>query len=87
MPGIVTGGHGLVKYAYQTAAELKPYHIARDELTGAWTLTGTVIAANAFLLAQRPLAFLMKAGAWRWPVESWAMAGGTCRARLSEIPK
>ena len=86
-PGTIAGALGQVKHAYQTAAIVTGYTIAKDTLSGAWLLTGTVAQSDAFLLRQSPLVFVMvvKAGAWRWPVEAWAMANGKCQARLGPL--
>ena len=86
--GTMTGALGQIKFAYQTAAVITGFVVARDELTKTWLLTGSVAQANAYLLAQAPLVFVptVKAGAWRWPVESWAMAEGRCSARLGPLP-
>ena len=67
-----------MKHAYLTAAVVTGYRIAKDDLTGAWTLTGTVAHANPYLLRQTPLVFVMvtKGGACggRWRRGRWPMA-------------
>jgi len=85
-PGTIRGALGQVKYAYQTAAFVTAYEIARDEF-GHWVLTGNVQDPDAYLLGQAPLIFVqvVKGGAWKWPVESWHVAGGRCYARLGPL--
>ena len=85
MAGTIRGALGQVKHAYLTAAVVTGYRIAKDDVTGAWTLTGTVADANPYLLSQTPLVFVMvtKGGSVRWPVEAWAMADGQCSARVA----
>lgn len=75
-----------VKWTYFTAAVLEGYAVACDtEATPrTWTATGVVAHRDAFNLAQRPL-FLVaptKAGAFRWPIESFTVADNYFRARL-----
>jgi hypothetical protein len=88
LTGTMTGALGQIKFAYQTAAVITGFVVARDELTKTWVLTATVLESNAYLLAQTPLVFVptVKGGAWRWPVESWAMAHGRCTATLAPLP-
>jgi hypothetical protein len=82
MPGTITGALGQVKHAYQTAALITDYHIAKDDLSGAWLLTGTVAQSDAYLLTQSPLFFVMRGGA-RWPVLAWSMTAGQCAATVA----
>jgi hypothetical protein len=85
--GVLRGAHAQVKAAYLTAAELTGYTLARDELTGAWFVHGTVVTSDAYLLAQAGLVFVAphKGGAWRWVIESFAIAGPAFEARLKAL--
>lgn len=72
---------GAVKYAYTTAADVKNVTIKRDELTREVTLTGAVVSHNPYLLAQRPLEFVIPNGA-RWPLDGVAVTNGHLVARV-----
>jgi hypothetical protein len=85
--GVLRGHHAQVKAAYLTAAEITGYTLARDELTGAWVVSGTVVASDAYLLAQAGLVFVAphKGGAWRWGIESFSIAAPRFEARLTAL--
>lgn len=82
MAGSITGVVGQVKWAYYMAAALNGYTVTRTGST--WILRGTVVASDAFKLAQRPLMFVAptKHGAWRWPIETVTITGGQLEATL-----
>jgi len=85
--GTLCGARGLVKAAYLTAAEVTGYRLARDPLSGAWRVTGTIVASDPYLLAQPGLMFVAphKGGAWRWTIDAHRVAGGTLVATLKGI--
>jgi len=85
--GVLRGAHAQVKAAYLTAAEISGYTLAKDELTGAWFVSGTVVTSDAYLLAQAGLLFVAphKGGAWRWVIESYQLAGAAFEARLKAL--
>ena len=75
---------GLIKYAYQTAGEVSGFVIQSDPVEKRTTLTGIVTNANPFLLARRPLMFVVprKTGTWRWPIESLIVTEGHVHGTL-----
>jgi len=85
--GVLRGAQAQVKAAYLTAADIAGYTLARDELTGAWFVSGTVVTSDAYLLAQTGLLFVAphKGGAWRWVIESYRVAGERFEARLKAL--
>ena len=85
--GTLRGARGLVKASYLTAAEISGYTLAKDEISGAWFVAGTVVTSDAYLLAQAGLVFVAphKGGAWRWVIESYQLAGAAFQARLKAL--
>jgi len=85
--GTLCGARGLVKAAYLTAAEVTGYRLAREPLTGAWQVTGTIVTSDPYLLAQPGLMFVAphKGGAWRWPIEAHHVTGTAFEATLKGI--
>ena len=83
MAGAITGVVGQIKWHYYVAAAINGYHVTRSD-DGHWGLTATVVLADAFKMAQRPLTFVAPTdkGEWRWPIESHELADGALRARL-----
>lgn len=79
--GTFTVPRGAVKYEYATAADVTHVVMRLDDLTRHITLTGTVVTANPYLLAQRPLAFVMPKGA-RFPLEGVTVTNGHLVARV-----
>jgi len=73
MPKGITGVVGIIRWQHYTAAAINGYTVTPTDKAGArWALRATVVLANAFNLAQRPLTFVAKhkRGEWRWPIES-----------------
>ena len=83
------GAVGLVKYAWHTAAELTGFVITADPTTKRMTLGATVVASNPTWLASSPLTFFVptKAGALRFPIESWTVTDGHVVARLGALER
>lgn len=72
MPAGITGVVASIRWAYYTAAAVNGYTVTRDPVTRAWSVTGTIVLADAFKLTQRPLKFVAPhaKGEWVWPIES-----------------
>lgn len=72
MPASVTGVVASIRWRYYTAAAVNGYTVTRDPLTKAWSVTGTIVLADAFKLTQRPLRFVAPHahGEWVWPIET-----------------
>jgi hypothetical protein len=81
----IRGVVGQLKWAYYHAAAIHGYTVRREKTTGAWSMTGTVVASDAFKLRQRPLVFVAptQKGDWRWEVLEHEIVQGTIRARLA----
>ena len=67
------------------------YRVARDGLA-AWTLTGRLVMADPYKLAQRPLVFVAphKRGEWRWPMtnlRSWTANVSASLGAIQEVRK
>ena len=75
---------GLVKHAYHTAAEVTGCVVTFDEPPTTARLVGAVTDPDGYLLTQTPLVFVVptKSGAWRWPIQSFAVTDGRLAARL-----
>jgi hypothetical protein len=65
----IRGVVGQIKWSYYTAAAINGY-IVRRSTDGAWSLSATVVLADAFKLTQKPLLFVAphERGVWRWPI-------------------
>lgn len=79
----IRGEVGQIRWSYFIAAAVQGYRVRRlpDDT---WRLRGTVVAADAFKLAQRPLVFVAphERGAWRWPIVDLDLHAGALTARL-----
>ena len=86
-PGTIRGVHALVKADYQTAAVITGFVMVRDALTGAWMVSGTASACDAYLLAHPPHVFVIprKGSAWRWAIESFRIETPHFTARLGPL--
>jgi hypothetical protein len=71
---VIQGVVAAVKWHHYTAAAINGYTVMRSN-QGQWAARGTVVLANAFNLAQRPLTFVAKhrKGDWRWPIQSMTL--------------
>ena len=90
MPAGMTGVVASIRWAYYTAAAVNGYAVTRDPVTKAWSVTGTIVLADAFKLSQRPLAFVAphQGGAWTWPIlDPVPRVAGPFTARLGPLTK
>ena len=81
--GSIRGVVGLIRWAYYTAAAVNGYTVTQT--TQGWRLQATVVNADAFKMAQRPLLFVAphQRGEWRWPILSLERRpDGTVSAQL-----
>jgi hypothetical protein len=81
-PRVLVGTTGAIRWApdpvaYYTAAAIEGYRVSWSTTTRRWSLTATVVLADAFKMAQRPLVFVAKhrSGAWAWPIDSLTLTG------------
>ena len=68
---MIRGVVGQIRWAYYTAAAINGYTVTRSK-AGAWSLSATVVLADAFKIAQRPLLFVAphEKGEWVWPINT-----------------
>ena len=66
--GSIAGVVGSITWAHYVAAAINGYTITKKDQT--WRLSATVVRADAYNLAQRPLLFVVPhaKGQWRWPI-------------------
>jgi hypothetical protein len=72
---VVSGVLGSIKWGHYTAAGIHGYTVApTNKALTEWTLTATVVLADAFKMAQRPLVFTAKhpKGEWCFPIKTLA---------------
>lgn len=69
--GSISGVVGKIDWSYYAAAAINGYRVTVSK-SGDWTLSATVITANAFNLTQRPLVFIAptNGGEWRWRIRT-----------------
>lgn len=87
MPGAVTGVVASIRWSYYDAAAIHGYVITRDRATDTWTVSGTIVLADAFKLSQRPLRLVapFQGGAWEWTIlDPVPRVAGPFTARLSK---
>ena len=71
MGGGLAGQIGSIKWGHYTAAAILGYVVTpKNRALTEWTLTATVVLADAFKMAQSPLVFTAKhaKGEWRFPI-------------------
>ena len=78
---MLTGVVGHIKWHYYTAAAINGYTVTRNRAGTVWSLTATVVLADAFKMAQTPLTFVAKhaKGAWTFPIVSHVLDRDTHR--------
>jgi len=85
----IRGVVGAITWSYYTAARIEGYTVTRAR-DGAWTLSATVVVADAFKLAQRPLQFVAphQKGKWTWPITDLELgnSGGVRHVRATLGP-
>lgn len=84
---VVTAAQAEVRWGYQIAATCRACTVTRTD--GAWAVVGTVVQADAFRIAQRPLVFVVthRQGRWAWPIVSLQVAGASLTAALGPPEK
>jgi hypothetical protein len=82
----IRGVIGRVEWGYFTAAAIHGYTVTRTADT--WRLRASVVMADAYKLAQRPLLFVAptQRGEWRWRVRRYDLAAHTLTAELEPLP-
>jgi hypothetical protein len=77
MSRAIRGVVGRIEWGYFSAAAINGYTV-QQLADGSWSLSGTVVAFDAFKIRQRPLVFVAphKDGEWRWPIRSTELGEG-----------
>jgi hypothetical protein len=77
MARAIKGVVGRIEWGYFAAAAINGYTVQPLE-DGGWSLTGTIVAFDAFKLRQKPLIFVAphKDGEWRWPIRTVDLGEG-----------
>ncbi len=91
---MIKGVVGTIRWGYYTAAAINGYTAVRTRgpRGDTWSLRATVVLADAFKMAQRPLTFVapFDKGEWRFPILDYTQNLYTLTATLGtpqEIPK
>jgi hypothetical protein len=82
---VLSGVIGAIKWGHYTAAGIHGYTVTpRNPAMTEWSLTATVVLADAFKMAQTPLVFTAKhaKGEWRWPIKTLARSETSLTATL-----
>lgn len=79
----IDGVTASLRWGYTHAATLGTWTVTKRE-DGRWNLKATVVSADTFRVAQRPLVFEapLNNGAWRWPVVELQVVDGSLTATL-----
>ena len=83
---LIRGVVGQIRWSYYTAAAINGYTVTRSK-AGEWSLSATVVLADAFKISQRPLLFVAphEKGEWVWPIDTLeydSRLGSNLRATL-----
>lgn len=84
--GRLTGAVGAIVWSYYEAAKVANYTATRAE-GGGWHLRATIVLADKFKMAQRPLLFVVThaAGQWKWLIHQFEIAEGRLTAKLGPL--
>jgi len=69
---VLSGIVGHIKWGHYTAAAINGYSVApNNKARTEWSLTATIVLADAFKMSQLPLVFVAKhaKGEWRFPIK------------------
>lgn len=71
-----------IRWGYHSAARLRDWSLERSG--DLYHLSAQIVTSEDFRLSQQPLKFIIQrpTGAWRWPITSLQVAGGTLTAVL-----
>lgn len=82
---MISGVVATIRWSYYDAARLEGYTITREADKRTWVLTGRIVLADAYKLAQRPLVLVVPftGGSWEWPIlDPLPRVAGPVTARL-----
>lgn len=76
-PRVVEGVVGEIRWTYYTAAAINGYRLTWDPEARRWSLAATVVLADAFKMAQRPLVFVaaVQGAEWEFDMQSFDLPG------------
>lgn len=85
-PGVIEGVVAEIRWSFYRAAAINGYRLTWDRVARRWSLAATVVLADAFKIAQRPLVFvaLVRGAAWEFEIDRFEFTGlrGPLTARL-----
>lgn len=83
----IRGVEAVLRHGYHVAGTLGPWTVTRGD--SGWTLSASVIKADAFRVSQRPLAFMAThaTGTWRWSVTTLQITGASLTAVLGPMER
>lgn len=83
--GRLAGVDGTILWSYYEAAKVANYTATRVE--DGWQLRATVLLADKFKMAQRPLLFVVThaSGQWKWLIHQCQITEGQLTARLGPL--
>lgn len=83
--GKLSGVEGTIVWSYYDAAKVAHYTATRVE--GGWQLRATVLLADKYKMAQRPLIFVVTHahGQWKWLIHQFEITEGRLTARLGPL--
>jgi len=85
-PAVIEGVIAELRWGCYTAAGIHGYRLSWKRTARQWSLSATVVLADAFKIAQRPLVFdaAVRDAQWEFDVQSFDLAGlhGPLTARL-----
>jgi hypothetical protein len=85
-PPVIEGIVAEIRWTYYTAAAINGYRLTWERAARRWSLAATVVLADAFKIAQRPLVFvaLVRGAEWQFDILSFELPGlhGPMTARL-----
>jgi hypothetical protein len=86
-PQVIEGVVGELRWNYYRAAEITGYRVTWSSSERRWSLAATVVLADAFKIAQRPLRFVARVrdAEWEWDMDTIEFTGlrGPLTATLS----
>lgn len=76
-PRVVEGVIGEIRWTYYTAAAINGYRLTWNPSARWWSLEATVVLADAFKMAQRPLVFVaaVRGAEWEFDMQSFNLPG------------
>jgi hypothetical protein len=76
-PQVIEGVVGELRWNYYRAAAIEGYRVTWSSSERRWSLAATVVLADAFKIAQRPLRFVaqVRGAEWEWDMDTLEFTG------------